>query len=122
MTSSSVCAALEKNNTDSHVEVCPWEKPVGLLQSRDRRELICMPWRQPVSRAWGNRGSQIGRVDKRCFHTPIVVSLSEMLNRTSNAVYAHHQPGLVLHCLLTTVTTICLEVYLVPGFSAAVNS
>ena len=28
----------------------------------------------------GNRGSQIGCADERCFHTPIVVSPSEMLN------------------------------------------
>lgn len=48
------CATLKKSPV-SCVEVSPWEKPVGLLWSRDRRELICMPQRQPVSRAWGKQ-------------------------------------------------------------------
>ena len=52
MTGCSVWAALEED-TISSAKVSPWEKPVGLLQTGDRRELICMPWRQPVSRALG---------------------------------------------------------------------
>lgn len=48
------CATLKKSPV-SRAEVSPGEKPVGLLWSRDRRELICMPQRQPVSRARGKQ-------------------------------------------------------------------
>lgn len=72
----------------------------------------------------GNRGSQIGCADERCFHTPTVVSPSEMLNtgQATGFLLTHHPQDQQGWSLLAAVTAIGLEVSPACGFSATVNS
>lgn len=78
-----------KKQPVSRAEVSSWEKPVGLLQSRDRRELICMPWRQPVSRALGGtQAAKLAVQTEGAFISP---------SWTSDAISLHPKPaGLAL--------------------------
>lgn len=78
------CAALEKTPV-SRVEVSPWEKPVGLLWAETGGSSYACHGDSQWAEPGGNRGSQIGWADKRCSHTPTVVSPSETLN-TEQAV------------------------------------
>lgn len=92
MTGSSVWAALEKS-TVSRAEVSSQEKPVGLLQSRDRRELICMPRRQPASRAPGEQRQPNWLCRRKVLSYPHRgLTKRDAEHRTSNRISPHPSP------------------------------
>lgn len=108
----------------SHVEVSPWEKPVGLLQSRDRRELICMPRRQPVSRARGEHRQPNWLCRQKVLSYPHHdLPQEDVKHRTNNAIFPdHHLQDQQRVPSLVTVTAISLEVTLACTSSATMNS
>lgn len=85
------CLRNLKKSPVSHVEVSPWEKPVGLLQSRDRRELICMPRRQPVSRARGEQRQPNWLCRQKVLSYPHHdLPQEDVKHRTNNAIFPDH--------------------------------